>query len=529
MSQLSFKGGYLYGTVFDKNFALKEFSFSEDTKLKDFEISEKYKYIYKKDNNFFITTFKPNVEDYICLNKLNDLNIEILISLWEERGKLLKEVQNKNISRLYNMLFKELKEEEFNKFWHEKNIKFFKQLEFPEDFDLGFEPFCRFYYNLGGFTLPQKEEHLSKSGKKVVKCVDYAQRLGEFVKEELKKENNIFIRSNEFFGKMKLGKFNNKFTKFFLQKEVFNQMCEEVKFDKNFIKKSYEKFDEVQRANTSHKGNQRQLQPTVSKFKNYFIKNKFEGITLANYAIARTISPFYYSQTSFDKALEIDKERIEKGTKNNILENHLEEKDVLSQIEELSKLIKSKGVSSVHLLSDLLKNNFSFEWLEKNDPKNFVLGKYCSCCAHLEASGYTYMHASIVDPDVQNLVIKNKDGEIIAKSTLYVNREEGYGIFNNIEIYSEVEMEAREEIFRKFQLATVSFVQEYNKEHPDKPIHKVNVGMDYNKLREKISVELKKEKNLLKSINYEEFGDDNFFGGACSDNEQYIVWEDKNN
>ena len=43
------------------------------------------------------------------------------------------------------------------------------------------------------------------------------------------------------------------------------------------------------------------------------------------------------------------------------------------------------------------------------------------------------MRASIIHPDVQNLVIKTKNDEIVAKATLYVNREQGYGVVNTIE------------------------------------------------------------------------------------------------
>lgn len=40
------------------------------------------------------------------------------------------------------------------------------------------------------------------------------------------------------------------------------------------------------------------------------------------------------------------------------------------------------------------------------------------------------MRASMILDNCQNLVIRNIEGEIIAKMTIYVNREQGYAVFN---------------------------------------------------------------------------------------------------
>ena len=86
------------------------------------------------------------------------------------------------------------------------------------------------------------------------------------------------------------------------------------------------------------------------------------------------------------------------------------------------------------ILNDLASKKFTYEFLSKQDALNYVLGKYCSCCSHLEGVGYSVMRASILHPDCQNLIIRNDKGQVVAKSTLYINRKERYGVFNNIEI-----------------------------------------------------------------------------------------------
>ena len=175
-------------------------------------------------------------------------------------------------------------------------------------------------------------------------------------------------------------------------------------------------------------------------------------------------------------------------------------------------------------------NEFSWEWLEKNDPKNFILGKLCSCCAHLEGAGYGIMHASIVRPYVQNLVIKDANGNIIAKSTLFVNPWKGYGICNNVEVnykYLRNE-EALGKIYQKYMQGIDEFAKQWNKEHPFRKLKQINVGMGHNDLTEEINAGNKKATKLLTPLDYSKYGkEDNRYAGD-SFNEQYIVWADKN-
>ena len=347
----------------------------------------------------------------------------------------------------------------------------------------------------------------------------------KFVK--LAEEENLYQSSFKLFEGMKLGEFKPEFTKFFLNKTVYPQLVEELKRDNLFIKKCYEEFDEIQITNTSNKGYQRQLKPTVKKFVNAFIDNTYIGVTDENFDIASTLVPYFDKQETFEKALAIKEEKERLGTGNNILDEHLEEQDVFGDIDALARMIKSKGVSTLRIMSDIAKDNFTFEWLEKNDPKSYILGKLCHCCAFIEGKGFTYMKASIVNPDIQNLVIKDKNGVIVAKSTLYINRDQGYGIFNNLEINRDIHIDNLNEVFRKFQLGAVAFVDKYNKKHPDKPLRKINIGMENNKAKEQIEAEFEKEKDLLPSFKYSNYADGENNGDAASLKIQYTVWKEK--
>ena len=45
-------------------------------------------------------------------------------------------------------------------------------------------------------------------------------------------------------------------------------------------------------------------------------------------------------------------------------------------------------------------------------------------------SGTVIAQNSIVDPNCQNLVIRNVEGEIVAKTALYISKEKGEVLFN---------------------------------------------------------------------------------------------------
>ena len=134
------------------------------------------------------------------------------------------------------------------------------------------------------------------------------------------------------------------------------------------------------------------------------------------------------------------------------------------------------------------------------------------------------MKASILHPDCQNLVIRDENGRIVAKSTLYINRTQGYGVFNNVEIDTQiVSKEDREKIYKKYVKAINDFASRYNELNIDNPLKKINVGMNMNNLNYDIRIHNKKANKILEGINFSKYG------GYAGDwqNEQYVVWENK--
>ena len=70
-------------------------------------------------------------------------------------------------------------------------------------------------------------------------------------------------------------------------------------------------------------------------------------------------------------------------------------------------------------LIDDKEYGFYYHWLPKQDYDNLILGKYCSCCAHILSAGAGIMRASMILDNCQNLVIRNKKDEIIIFFLVY--------------------------------------------------------------------------------------------------------------
>ncbi len=215
--------------------------------------------------------------------------------------------------------------------------------------------------------------------------------------------------------------------------------------------------------------------------------------------------------------------------------SEFKEMKVLSEIKQLQNNIENEIVKSGELINKHYKNRFKYEMLDKSAAENFIIGVYVDSCATIQSTFYgrQIVDATILSPDVQNMVVR-KNGVIIAKGAMYVNKELGYIVFNDFEINDEYrkrqyyenkaadfdpkckeELE-RKEIFNAFKRGIKAFVREYDKQHPDKPIQKVNVGSASNKLRYQVH-QLEREENRLTVPSNYHFEDAEY--------EQYKIYE----
>ncbi len=496
----------------------------------------------QKDKDGFIFSNKNSqlqgCEDWVSIRDFKGVDPLCIKLLWDKRNKLESDIKKAEIRDFYVYMFENLQQklptEEFEDFMKNANLTFYKKMSVLKMIDTNnpmrtpigqmSKQFCTLYYNLGGFDQPQKEKRISKSGKEIEVTVDYAQRTGEFFREQLASNARNIGNLVEKLENMPLDGNKPEFTKFLLDPNNFEEMLQEEANNPGFIASCYNRFEEVQKTNTSNRGGQRQLKPTVKKFVEFFRNETFKGVTSKTANIARTIAPYFAQQSTFEKAVQIYEEKQKLNIPDNILKNPVQDQDVFDYIKQYSEKIKLSASKTTKMVAEMSDTEIVADWLNKSDPKNYILGKLCDCCAHLEGAGYGIMHASIVHPDVQNLVLKDYYGNIIAKSTLYVNREEGYGVFNNVEVNHYVDSDMLLKIHEKFKLATVVFANKYNQENPDKPISKITVGMGNNDLESVITKKDKFEINPLGALHYREFGG-NWDGD--SSRRQYIVWENE--
>lgn len=433
---------------------------------------------------------------------------------------VVKEQHNPNIAYFYNDFFTKLPQKERDDFLKNHNFTFFKQI--AEKTPIKNKGTLTILYNLGAFEPP-----VEVNGKRV----DIAQKVVGFLIEKVDKNKIMASTISQIGLTMDSYDFKPEFTAFFLTK--FPELIEEENNQRGFIAKCFNRFEEVQATNTSNRGNQKQLKPTVEKFRDYFFDHKFEGMnTPETRSIARTIYPYFGAQTIFDEAVSIMKEKKRKNIPDHILSTPLKETPFF-EIDKRSALISKESEEITNNLTSIAQNEFTYEWLAKNDPTNLILGKLCSCCSHLMGMGYGIMKAAIVHPNIQNLVIRDGSGKIIAKSTLFINPAKGYGIFNNVEISeytiarnSYADPKILNYIYDKYLLGIKDFVEQYNKEHPELPLHQINVGMGNNDLESIIKNKHIESTDILYALNYAHFSNDMTSHRNDSSREQYILWSD---
>ena len=301
--------------------------------------------------------------------------------------------------------------------------------------------------------------------------------------------------------------------------------------------KLFSKFDDAKSYRESLDSNgETIIIPWEEALKRFYISNQYKGVTNDNLDIAQLFGSKWLPQDLFDAANELREIFKKRNITEHILGKPLREDTILESIEKIKNQTEQELKSSKELIEELYDKQFTYEWLNKNDPHNAIMGLFCSCCGSISSPYYgkEIAKASIIAPDVQNLVVRNSKGEIISKGTMYINKYKGYGIINDFEInriYKKHEYSAgrysvdeistdeqeREMIFKAFQRGIMAFVEEYDKQNPDKPINQINIGMDHNRLKKQVERFKKATSNLNVPFEY------NFLDALSED--QYVLYK----
>ncbi len=294
--------------------------------------------------------------------------------------------------------------------------------------------------------------------------------------------------------------FSKKRAKFFV--DNYKKLLEDNKI--NLLAISLNDFDNLSKSSNNL---------NIDKIEEIYMRDLPPGLSENQKELAKLmIMQGAYSSEAFSQLNNI-LEKAEQGYPNIF--------DKISAVnEEIDQTMRQKAT---HLV-DELDANIQYEWLDKDSPYNLLIGNICGCCARLGREGEDIMVKSALHSSVQTMALKKKDGEYMGKATVYINRDKGYAVFNNLELNRNYSTRAKKEDFDEvmsaFMRGAEAFVKTYNDNNKDNPLQVVTIGADKNKIIERIRERLPKSAKIYPSIEFE-----GYKKGGDSGKEQFVVYK----
>ncbi len=285
-------------------------------------------------------------------------------------------------------------------------------------------------------------------------------------------------------------KYDKDFAEFFIHN--YNDLKNINIFNHNAIPEIYENFDEIKKVSIADNGSRRQLKVTLERCKRYFENDFNIFANQEDKEIIEKISKWCRKIEVVKEGIKIIKEAKELNPPRNIFTK--------TKTDENNNLVFDN--SSDNDLKEPIREDFSYEWLPKQDPYNLVLGNYCNCCAHMNGVGRGIMHASINRNDCQNLIIRDNVGEIIGKATLAINRERKYGVFNTFE--STINKRSDNDLNNLYNAlirGTDAFIEAYNSNNEENKLQTITMGTGSNTILKRLR-QNHETTNVLSSIDY---------------------------
>lgn len=304
-----------------------------------------------------------------------------------------------------------------------------------------------------------------------------SERAYNFIKDKLTEKLSAFDINN-IFGSLRSGiPYNREFAKFYIEtfkeRETFEIEGTDITI------KMIEQFKDIA---DSIKNQKKQI--NLEDVIRFLSSQKYE-YREGNGVLAMTISNYseFYTQRKFDELQEI----FEKG-------------------KELAK----NGGKIIAQTSDKEIKKASYFWSPSDNPINLVLGHAdkASCCAKLDGAGKEIMISAVTSQDVQNLIIFDRNRNIIGKGTAYYNQEGRYILFNNAEInptwLQRATKEEKEEVVDAFLRAAKDQAKALNSKAEEPVITKIHMGMHLNDVSKEIEAKKLKviKEELLENKKY---------------------------
>ena len=261
--------------------------------------------------------------------------------------------------------------------------------------------------------------------------------------------------------------------------------------------------------------------PWEDALKKFYIKTKYEGVTSKNVDLATLFSGKGLSQEFFDKATELRGSAQAAGVPDHILGKHLKERpSILESMEHIKDKTAEEIENGRQMIESMYEQEFSYDWISKNDKDNFILWFYTNCCGTLISEDYSgdIARSGITVENIQSIAVRDSEDQIVSKGTVYINRERGYGVINSFELEEQYreDDEKKTLMFQAYERGMEAFIKEYDSQNPDNPLKQINVGIRYNRLQEFVEELTQAEHNLTIPEGYG-------FSDAMS-REQYIFY-----
>ncbi len=385
-----------------------------------------------------------------------------------------------------------------------------KELNVEED---NLTDFIHFGYNLGLFSNETIKVKNSSGKEQELPISNLAHNVIQKMILSGMELNSMHI----YFQAMKKQEFNEQFLRFLLNKTNLDEVIAEEQKHNGFIVKLYDWFKErtyltnlgeiedssnrtplpTSEANrfkirvyeTTESGidKLRWREPTVDTLKKEFIEKVYAGVTPEKRHIAECLLqyPEYSKQMYYDKAVEIDDERIKAGVPNHLTSKHVKQStmDAYRQYFEKTEGIRQQILETADKALIEQKESadqiFSYEMLSKDSEEIFAIGSLVPGAPTLFGADAGPMRAVIISSDMQPLVIRDSKDNIVAFSIVYVNRKEGYAVVKGFEVKRKYRGndKACKAIYDKAMQGIDAFVRAYNEDNPNNPIKVVTCGV----------------------------------------------------
>ena len=98
----------------------------------------------------------------------------------------------------------------------------------------------------------------------------------------------------------------------------------------------------------------------------------YDGVTTETEELAKFFNDYGVNQTSFNDAVQFRQQALELGIPEHVLGEEIKEEPALLNIEEIREQTRKKIKNVETMLQENFNEQFSYEWLRKNDPHNWT-------------------------------------------------------------------------------------------------------------------------------------------------------------